>query len=249
MEDLFVELEDKINYCHEITDRVFGEGGILSQRTKGYEVRTSQVEGIKRCLTSLLSGNHIILEGPCGFGKSLLYLFSATLVSMVNNKRVIICTAGITLQDQLEKKDLPTVIDCLYEALDPEEIKNPKYKALRMQGSQEFISLKGRSNYVCQRKYETMHNNLISKKVRRAEDDEKLILEHIEKGYTELGQLPFVPSYSIWNSFSCKSKNQCLKAECKYHKTPKCKYTYYRNILIYTPILVVNYHLLLHMLD
>jgi ATP-dependent DNA helicase DinG len=237
-------VEEKLNHCYEITDRVFGEGGLLSQKISGYEIRHSQVEGIKKCIKSLLENGHMILEGATGFGKSYTYLFSSVIISMIEDKRILLCTSGITLQNQLEQKDLPTVIECLYEVLGAEEIKNAKFKPLMSSSEPPFISLKGRVNYLCNKRYDSMYNNLMVKRVRKAEDEELQIFDHIKNGCTELGELPFVPNYKIWEEFSCKDKTKCSKKECKYFKTPKCKYTYYRNVLPHYPILLVNYHML-----
>ena len=48
-----IDLDAKLNYHFSIVDKVLGEDGLLSQRIEGYEIRHSQIEGIKRCIESL----------------------------------------------------------------------------------------------------------------------------------------------------------------------------------------------------
>lgn len=71
----------------------------------GAEVRTGQREMVQAVASALARREHVIIEAGTGVGKSLGYLVPAAL----SGQRVIIATATKNLQDQLAKKDAPTV--------------------------------------------------------------------------------------------------------------------------------------------
>jgi DNA polymerase-3 subunit epsilon/ATP-dependent DNA helicase DinG len=78
-----------------------------------------------------------MVEAGTGTGKSVAYLIPASLWALQNNTRVVISTNTINLQDQLVSKDIPDIITALNVPL-------------------RAAVLKGRSNYLCPRRFETM---------------------------------------------------------------------------------------------
>ena len=74
--------------------------------------------------------NILVVEGKTGVGKTLGYLIPAIVFSKLLNKRVIISTGTVALQEQLMQKDLPNLAD-----LSPISF--------------EYALAKGRSRYVC----------------------------------------------------------------------------------------------------
>lgn len=75
----------------------------------------------------------IVAEAGTGIGKSLAYLMAAIPVAKFNNRKVVISTATVALQEQLINKDLP-----LYRRLVDFEF--------------SFILAKGRQRYCCAEK-------------------------------------------------------------------------------------------------
>ncbi|NOH53851.1 ATP-dependent DNA helicase DinG [Vibrio coralliilyticus] len=75
----------------------------------------------------------IVAEAGTGIGKSLSYLMAAIPVALFNNRKVVISTATVALQEQLINKDLP-----LYRRLLDREF--------------SFILAKGRQRYCCAEK-------------------------------------------------------------------------------------------------
>ncbi|MDF2628657.1 MAG: ATP-dependent helicase, partial [Symbiobacteriaceae bacterium] len=114
---------------------VLGAGGPLAREMAGYEPRPSQVEVLRRMTEALNESHHLLMEAPTGTGKSLAYLIPAALWALQNEERVLIATHTIALQEQLLAKDLPLL----------ERILGRPVRA---------AVLKGRSNYVCLRKWE-----------------------------------------------------------------------------------------------
>ncbi len=115
-------------------------GGPFSQYFESYEHRPEQVDMLKAVTKALSNGNHLMVEAGTGVGKSFAYLVPAALFAVQNNTRVVISTNTINLQDQLIKKDIPD----LQAALN-----------LEMRAA----ILKGRSNYLCPRKFEYMRKH------------------------------------------------------------------------------------------
>ncbi len=78
-----------------------------------------------------------MVEAGTGTGKSFAYLVPAAMWAMQNNRRVVISTNTINLQDQLIKKDIPDLCSAL---------------------GFDLVStiLKGRSNYLCPRRLDLM---------------------------------------------------------------------------------------------
>ena len=83
------------------TEEVFGENGVMSNMFEGYVPREGQLDSIPLVWDSFKENKHVLLEGPCGFGKTFAYLFPSMMECAEKGKRVIIATSGITLQDQL----------------------------------------------------------------------------------------------------------------------------------------------------
>lgn len=75
----------------------------------------------------------IVAEAGTGIGKSLAYLMAAIPVAVVNNRKIVISTATVALQEQLVNKDLP-----LYRRITDREF--------------SFILAKGRQRYCCAEK-------------------------------------------------------------------------------------------------
>jgi DNA polymerase-3 subunit epsilon/ATP-dependent DNA helicase DinG len=112
-------------------------GGPFSKYFSGYEFRPQQVEMLKAVGRSLSEGQHLMVEAGTGTGKSFAYLVPSALWAVQNQRRVVISTNTINLQDQLIKKDIPDLKAAL--GLD-----------LRA------VVMKGRGNYLCPRRLEAM---------------------------------------------------------------------------------------------
>jgi DNA polymerase-3 subunit epsilon/ATP-dependent DNA helicase DinG len=115
-------------------------GGPFSQYFEAYEQRPQQVDMLKAVTNALSTGTHLIVEAGTGVGKSFAYLVPAAMFAVQNNTRVVISTNTINLQDQLIKKDIPDLQAAL----------NLDVRAAVM---------KGRSNYLCPRKFEYMRSH------------------------------------------------------------------------------------------
>lgn len=114
-------------------------GGPFSQYFESFEQRPEQVDMLRAVTNALSYGNHLMVEAGTGVGKSFAYLVPAALFSLQNNTRVIVSTNTINLQDQLIQRDLPNLCQALNLDL-------------------RFSVLKGRSNYLCPRRLESLRH-------------------------------------------------------------------------------------------
>ena len=117
------------------------DAGPVSETMPGFEERSEQVEMARRVASAINEGGRLIVEAGTGVGKSLAYLIPAALYALANDRRVVVSTNTINLQEQLLKKDLPAVVSALAEL---EDVSADDFK---------YAQLKGRGNYLCLRRW------------------------------------------------------------------------------------------------
>ena len=115
-------------------------GGPFSRYFDAYEQRPEQVEMLRAVTNALSYDGHLLVEAGTGVGKSFAYLVPAALFAIKNKTRVVVSTNTINLQDQLIKKDIPSVRAALGIDL-------------------RAAVLKGRSNYLCPRRMDLMRHS------------------------------------------------------------------------------------------
>ncbi|MGO4541273.1 ATP-dependent DNA helicase DinG [Paenibacillus sp. 2TAB19] len=104
-------------------------------RFENYEEREAQTEMFQEVYNALNSDQHLLIEAGTGTGKSLGYLIPALYYGIRNNKKIVVSTHTINLQEQLRQRDIPLLEDVL-----PFPFKASIFK--------------GRGNYLCLRKFE-----------------------------------------------------------------------------------------------
>ena len=82
-----------------------------------------------------------MVEGGTGVGKSMSYLLPSALFAISKGQRVVISTNTINLQEQLMNKDIPALTEVLEQS------------GLVAQGVLKAALLKGRTNYLCLRRW------------------------------------------------------------------------------------------------
>jgi ATP-dependent DNA helicase DinG len=204
-------------YTVPVMHEFFGPGGVLEQRLPDYEFRPSQVRMAKAVHEALERQNHVIIEAGTGTGKTLAYLLPA----LIHGRRILVSTGTKTLQDQIFYKDIP-----LLESV----IGRPIRAAY----------LKGRNNYLCRIKLETLHaEGLFSPKELRAFQS---ILDWA--GNTETGDRAELGSIGddsdLWSRLDAR-RDRCLGTKCKDYD--RCFLTLVRQKAMESDIVVVNHHL------
>ncbi|MDX1994822.1 MAG: helicase C-terminal domain-containing protein [bacterium] len=113
--------------------RVVTEDGALAQVMPEYEARPQQAQMARAVAEALNTSDHLVVEAGTGAGKSLGYLIPSMLWAEQNNKRVVVSTYTLHLQDQLLQKDLPVLRQALKSTV-------------------SAVVMKGRANYLCPRR-------------------------------------------------------------------------------------------------
>jgi len=107
----------------------FGPGGLLN-KSRDFEHRPQQQAMATAVAKACQDRSHLIVEAGTGVGKSLAYLVPSIFHALAENRKALVSTHTINLQEQLFHKDIPVV-----QKLVPEEFK--------------AVLLKGRQNYLC----------------------------------------------------------------------------------------------------
>ncbi len=204
---------------------IFGPGGLIANQLNKYEFRSEQLDMAEVTSKAFADSSHLIVEAGTGVGKSFAYLIPAIDFAINNSERVVVSTNTISLQEQLINKDIPFL----------QQILPYEFKA---------VLVKGRSNYLCQRRLEnliTFERELFESK----DEVDDLIRIHQWSAETEDGSLSDLnpqPRMSVWNKV-CSERDMCLgPALCSHAK--ECFYQKARNKIANSHILVVNHHLL-----
>ncbi len=157
---------------------------ILKKSLPGYESRPQQLEMANEVYAHLKGKKNLIIEAGTGVGKSFAYLIPAIL----SNKKTIVSTASIALQDQLVNKDLAFLQDAL-----PHEF--------------SYAILKGKNNYVCLKR---------ERDFSELEEPYKKFTEWVS--VTETGdkdELNFIPDF--WANV-CGDSDDCSSVKCSFYK-------------------------------
>jgi ATP-dependent DNA helicase DinG len=189
----------------------------LQQRLGDYEYRSSQLRMAEAVHRALEEQNHVIIEAGTGTGKTLAYLLPALLYG----KRILVSTGTKTLQDQIFYKDIPLLETMLDRPI-------------------RAAYLKGRNNYLCRMKLETLHaEGLFSPRELR---NFQSILDWSQETETgDRGELGVAGDDSeLWSRMDAR-RERCLGTKCKDHD--RCFLTLVRQKALEADIVVVNHHL------
>jgi predicted DnaQ family exonuclease/DinG family helicase len=130
---------------------VFAPDGPLARSLAGYEERPQQRRLAAAIERAFADGGALVAEAGTGVGKSLAYLVPA-LARASAGERVVVSTHTLPLQDQLVRKDLPALQESL--------------------GTSVAVTvLKGRSNYLCPRRWQQLRG------VAQTREETRLILK------------------------------------------------------------------------
>ncbi len=187
--------------------RIFKRDGILSKHVPAYQPRRAQFEMANLVLRCLKQETHGLIEAGTGTGKSFGYTLPAVWWALKNEKRVIISTNTITLQQQLLEKELPMAHKVIRE-LAPELAEEFRYELA-----------KGRSHYICKRRLEELWQDSLTTETPEREIVRQLReqLPAMKKGDREEIPLPVPPALFQaiqGDSDDCLGKNSPFYKQC-----------------------------------
>ena len=198
-----------------------GENG-LKKYVSGYRSRPSQTTMALAVCDAFNQEDFLLAEAGTGTGKTIAYLMPAVLESLYGKEPVVISTHTIHLQDQIMKKDIPELNECFGGAI-------------------RSALIKGRSHYLCYRKWENSYEN--------EEHDDVFFMARIlpwvcatEDGDGDVLNLNSFEK-RVWNRFSAASEN-CLGVRCPYYHG-RCFVRRARREAEQAHLIVINHSLLL----
>ncbi|MDO4997197.1 MAG: ATP-dependent DNA helicase DinG [Neisseria sp.] len=183
----------------------------------------------------------LVVEGPTGVGKSLSYLLAGGIMAQTRDKRLIVSSATIALQEQLVLRDLPFVVE---------------KSGLQL----SFALAKGRGRYLCPYKlyqltqnnaqadllgFEAMPSALFSHKPSAGD---LLLLRQLADEFAARrfngdrdtwGET--IPD-ALWQQLT-NDRHGCLKSACP--NRPECPFFLAREVLETVDVVVANHDLLL----
>lgn len=210
---------------------ILGRHGAM--KDLGFTYRAGQRKMACTIEKALEHEQHVIVEGPTGTGKSVAYLVPGVLHALRTKGKMLVVTSGITLQEQLVKKDLPMLQKVL-----------PPFT---------FALAKGRGNYACRAclNADWSAELMDTPDNPKTSDDEKTVARneqiHSIKAWAEetktgdMSELSFIPSSDVWDCVT-RDSSECLGKACLSHD--KCYYRKVKEASADATVIITNYHLM-----
>ncbi len=211
----------------------FSPTGILS-KASNFEFRPQQQQMAVAVARALQDGGHLAVEAGTGVGKSLAYLVPAILFATARQKKAVVSTHTINLQEQLTEKDLP-MLEQVFSAL-PVPVKF------------SFTMLKGRSNYLCSRRLHKAMQQATSLFTSPEMEELKRISEWaLTTKDGSLSDFEIEPDLKVW-SHVCSERGLCSPKICGYQsefgkQNGICFFQRARQRILAADVLVLNHTL------
>jgi ATP-dependent DNA helicase DinG len=197
-----------------------GDNGEFANSNPSFKSRAEQQQMAIAVNQAIQNQSNLVVEAGTGVGKTFAYLLPALL----SGKQVVVSTGTKNLQDQLFKRDLPTIL-----------------KILEL--SPKIALLKGRNNYLCLYRLE---NTLASGRLPDPSAVKHLNVVNRWRDKTvtgDLGDLSVLPENSSVIPLVTSTAENCLNQDCPF--IDECHLAAAREKARKAKILVVNHHLLL----
>lgn len=199
-----------------------GPESALAQRLPDYELRPQQQSMADAVGRALSAKSIAIVEAPTGVGKSFAYLLPAARHALASQRKVVISTATIALQEQLIHKDIPLV--------------RSLYPGLRA------VLVKGRQNYLSLRRLE---HSATGQQALFEDREQVRQLQHLvdwsaRTSSGELNDLDTAPDPKVWRMVQ-SDKGNCLGRRCP--RYDECFFYAARREIEGADLIIVNHHL------
>jgi ATP-dependent DNA helicase DinG len=200
----------------------FQSGGVMETKFRDFKYRPQQEEMALQMAKCLNQGGYFVVEAGTGTGKSLAYLLPAVLWSTRSGHKMIVSTHTINLQEQLKNKDIPLA----------KEISGIDFST---------CVIKGRSHYLCLRKWELFYNEgnveivaLIMRLVIWLRETETGDIDELNLNKREKRD---------WQQLAAVSET-CLGSKCRFFRS-QCFVSRARKLAEQSDVIIVNHSLLL----
>jgi ATP-dependent DNA helicase DinG len=207
-------------------EEMFSAKGALAA-AKNFEYRPQQQAMATSVAEALEEAQHLVVEAGTGVGKSLAYLIPAALFALEQNRKAVISTHTINLQEQLLHKDIPLARKLL---------------------GKDFtaVLLKGRQNYVCPKRLERAMGQSNDLFASTEVSELRRIWEWSQKTSDgTLSDIDPAPDIKVWLQV-CSEPHVCTSRTCG--GEPRCFYQQARKQAETAQALVVNHSLFFNFL-
>ncbi|NJL30385.1 MAG: DEAD/DEAH box helicase [Phycisphaerales bacterium] len=205
------------------------DGPIARRLGSAYEPRPQQWDMIQAVDNTLSRGGKLIVEAGTGVGKSFAYLLPAIKHALETkadgraDRKIIISTHTIALQEQLIRKDIP-----LLQAVIPDEF--------------TVVLMKGRDNYLSRRRLQRAWDR---KALLFADGPSLQSLEILDDWVKQTDDgsratRPALPQPMVWHDVA-SDREDCLGRSCPLNKD--CFYYQARRRMENADLIVVNHSL------
>ncbi len=201
---------------------LLGAEGRLAEHLHGFTVRQEQLAMAEHVTAAMAARQTLIVEAGTGVGKTFAYLAPALLAG----KKVVISTGTRSLQDQLFRRDLPTITGVLGRPV-------------------RIALLKGRANYLCGHRLSLAMSQGQGRGFTRdlAISLRKVHSWSMQTRKGDISELASVAeSDAVW-PWVTSTRDNCLGADCPLFDG--CHMMAARREALAADIVVVNHHLLL----
>ncbi len=201
--------------------QVFSASGLLS-KSPDFAYRAQQQEMAVAVAEALENTEVLAVEAGTGVGKSLAYLIPAVKFAIENDRKAVISTHTINLQEQLVGKDLPIV----------KKLLNLEFDA---------VLLKGRGNYLCPARLNRAMERPRDLFTSSETEELRAIYDWAEETLDgTLSDMDFQPSSHVWSQV-CSEAHACTRKTCG--KGTACFYQNARKRAEKAEVVVVNHTL------
>jgi ATP-dependent DNA helicase DinG len=200
-----------VSHAPELAAKIFAAGGWLQAGLR-LEHRPEQEQMARTVAAAMKADETLLFEAGTGVGKSLAYLVPGIIQAVDQSRQLIVSTHTISLQEQIETKDLP-LCRRLFKA-EPGLAAYADFKS---------AVLVGKSNYLCT----TRLSHALADRTTLFADDDYAELQRIaawadtsETGLRHALQPP--PRAEVWETVSADSsscsRKHCDGARCFYQR-------------------------------
>ena len=213
---------------------IFAEGGWLQDDLK-LEHRPEQEEMAKSTASAFIDDEPLLFEAGTGVGKSLAYLVPGIIHACDKQRQMIVSTHTISLQEQIQSKDLP-LCRRLFRSR-PE---------LEPYANFESAVLVGKGNYLCTTRLALALADKSTLFADQEYDELRRVAAWAETSPTGIRhELKPPPAPDVWDAVSADSA-ACSRKHCD-HKT--CFYQRARARLRTAQVIIVNHALLFALIN
>ncbi|MFN7252240.1 MAG: ATP-dependent DNA helicase DinG [Anaerobacillus sp.] len=195
----------------------------LANVMDGFEIREGQREMMNLIDDALLSNQHLLVEAGTGTGKSLAYLLPGLFYAKQTETSLIISTHTVQLQQQLIERDMLIL---------KEAVSFPFRSAV----------LKGRSHYLCLRKFEQKLDESISENYDTLLSKGQILVWLTETVDGDVEQLNLPSGGKVFWSEVQSDAASCIGKHCPWFS--RCFYHRARNNAYGADLIITNHALL-----